>query len=92
MIIKISLLSVYYFILTESLSAKRKQLLVIISEHLYIYTYIFVAGSGYPTVVGPDGGDKKKGSRRAKTSKRGEPSFIEGWYICRRACLRSIKT
>ncbi|CAN6347061.1 unnamed protein product, partial [Urochloa humidicola] len=33
--------------------------------------------AGYPTVV-PDGGEKKKLSRRTKTSKRGDPSFIEG--------------
>ncbi|CAL4893284.1 unnamed protein product [Urochloa decumbens] len=32
---------------------------------------------GYPT-ASPDSGEKKKGSRRAKTSKRGDPSFIEG--------------
>ncbi|PAN19823.1 hypothetical protein GQ55_3G290100 [Panicum hallii var. hallii] len=33
---------------------------------------------GYPTVA-PDGGEgKKKGSRRASTTKRGEASFIEG--------------
>ncbi|KAL6619335.1 hypothetical protein ACP70R_034474 [Stipagrostis hirtigluma subsp. patula] len=50
---------------------------------------------GYPTVgseqQGATGGGKKKGSRRATTTKRGEGSFIEGWYPGRALLLLALR-